>query len=560
MTRNPSRLTKRPYDVLIIGGGIYGVCIAWDAILRGLSVALVERGDFGHATSANSLRIIHGGLRYLQHGDIRRLRRSTYERTVFMRIAPHLVHPLPILIPTYRHLMRGRAIFSLALLANQLITFDKYAWGTLQQQLPRGGIISRAECLRRLPGVEDRGLTGGVVVYDCQMSSSERLVLAFVRSAARAGADLANYVEVTELLREGDRIGGVKAREVLTGDELVIRAKVVVNASGPWSDWILHLLNGPVPRRRLTLSKAFNLLISPQLIREYAVGVYSQRHFKARGIILNKGTRLLFITPWQNRSLIGTAHLPYAGEPDNFRVTEEEMQALLEEVNKAYPGAGLNLENICHAYAGLLPANAHGTDDVQLAKRYHLYDHTQQDGLDGLISVVGVKLTEARYVAEKAVDLAFSKLDRTPPPSSTASTPLDGGHIGKLETFVAQEVRRRSGELSAEVVQGLIAAYGSAYGEVLQYRDDDADVRQPITEMSSLSKAEILHAIREEMAVKLADVIFRRTSLGMAESPGYLDLEGCGAIMAQELGWSAAKVQSEVEETRAVLIRSLQSL
>src|ERR671930_1078023 len=186
MQRDLNRLATDAYDVLIIGGGIYGVCVAWDAALRGLSVALVERGDFGHATSSNSLRVIHGGLRYLQYGDLHRLRQSIQERTVFMRIAPHLVHPLPFFIPTYGHAMRGKEILALALRINDLIGFNRNRLEDPQKYLPPGRIISREECLRLFPGIEKKELTGGAIVYDCQLFSSERLILSFARSANKA--------------------------------------------------------------------------------------------------------------------------------------------------------------------------------------------------------------------------------------------------------------------------------------------------------------------------------------------------------------------------------------
>src|SRR5918995_3005687 len=217
MVRNVKNLSNQTYDVVVIGGGIYGVCIAWDARQRGLSVALVEKGDFGGATSSNSLRVIHGGLRYLQQGDIRRVRRSIYERSAFMRIAPHLVRPLPILIPTYGRSLRGKQIFSLALFLNKLIGFDLNG-----REFPSSRIVSKKECLRLYPGVNERGLTGGVIVYDCQMSNSERLVLSFAHSAQIAGAELANYVECTDILSEAGRVSGVKARDTLTGDEFTV--------------------------------------------------------------------------------------------------------------------------------------------------------------------------------------------------------------------------------------------------------------------------------------------------------------------------------------------------
>jgi len=289
MQRDLTELARKEFDLLVIGGGIYGAFVAWDAALRGLSVAMIEKGDFGHATSSNTLRVIHGGLRYLQYGNIRRMRRSIAERTAFMRIAPHLVHPLPFLIPTYGHWQEGKALLSLALSLNELIGFDRNGLADSQKHLPRGRVISREECRRLVPGVRDRGLSGGLIYYDCQMYDSERFILAVARSAAQAGASLANYVEATKFLKNGSRVRGIAAKDGLSGNIFEIRARSVVNTSGPWMDRVLRLLNGHTPSRKLVLSKAFNLLVRPQIVPDYAVGVRSQRNPKNGAALGNGG-------------------------------------------------------------------------------------------------------------------------------------------------------------------------------------------------------------------------------------------------------------------------------
>ena len=585
MQRDLNQLAADTYDVVIIGGGIYGVCAAWDAALRGLSVALVDKGDFGHATSSNSLRVIHGGLRYLQHGDLRRLRKSIQERTVFMRIAPHLVHPLPFFIPTYGHAMRGKEILTLALRINDLIGFDRNRLEDPQKHLPPGRIISREECLRLFPGFEKKGLTGGAIVYDCQMFSSERLILSFARSATMYGAQVANYVEVFGLLRNGERVAGVKARDLLNGSEMDIRARVVVNTSGPWLDRVFSLCNGHSQNRRLALSKAFNILVNRQLIPRYAVGIYTKNRFKDGDALLSKGSRLLFLTPWHNRSLIGTVHLPYDCDPDHCGVTEDEIQSFLDEINEAYPAADLELQDVCFTYGGLLPMDNHGTRGVQLVKRYRILDHKKEEGVEGLVSVMGVKLTEARHVAEKTIDLVFAKLGDTPPRSATAITPLYGGRIEQFSAFLAQEVQRKPEQVSEDAFQNLIHLYGSAYPEVLKYLDAEPasaptrsvpcrpdhafSLSHPTGEQSvesfsgikdssqagdsALSCAEVLHGIREEMAQKLTDVLFRRTSLGIVGNQGNDALKSTAAIMSKELGWDDMRTQREIGEVKTFL-------
>ena len=446
MKRNLSALTESVYDLLVVGGGIYGACVARDAALRGLSVALVEKADFGAATSANSLKIIHGGLRYLQHADFMRMRESVKEQRVLMRIAPHLVHPLPVLIPTYGHWLQGKEAFALALLANHWISFDRDRLGRSQSCLPRGRVISKGEVLQLAPGIRRQGLTGGAIFYDAQMSNSERLVFAFLRSAEQAGAQLANYTEVRGFLKEKDAVTGVDARDTLTGDRLQIRAKTVVNTCGPWVGRVLGSLRGHASQQsngRVLFVKAMNVLTRP-LFPQHAVGVAGKGRYHDTDAVLNKGNRFLFITPWRGHSLIGTAHVAYDGNPEDCKASDEEIQNFLQEVNQAYPAADLKREDIVFVHSGLLPSSGicHRTGDVQVAKHYQIHDH-RGEGVKGLLSVVGVKYTTARHVAEKVVDRVFESWGQRPPQSASSHTPLYGGRIEQFEPFLRAHIDDR---------------------------------------------------------------------------------------------------------------------
>ena len=262
MKRDIAALDKKEYDLIVIGGGIFGICAVWDAALRGLSVALLERGDFSHATSANSFKLVHGGIRYLQHADIARVRESSRERSVLLRIAPHLVHPLPIIMPTYGNGMRGKETLRIGLLLYDILTFDRNRGiRDPKRRIPPGRIISRQECLEVFPHLEHQGLTGAAVFYDAQMYNPTRLALAFLKSAVEAGVDAANYVQVTEFIRDRNRVIGVKAEDTLTGNDLEIRGKVVVNAAGPWAYRLLNRSLGVRPSSSPSFSRdAFNQL------------------------------------------------------------------------------------------------------------------------------------------------------------------------------------------------------------------------------------------------------------------------------------------------------------
>ena len=226
--------------MVIVGGGVFGGCAAWDAASRGLSIAVIERGDFGQATSANSFKMVHGGIRYLQHGDIVRLRQSSRERNALLRLAPHLVHPLPIVIPTYGRGMKSRAAMAAAMKIYDWAAFDRNRGiNDPQRMIPRGRSISRGEVLDMFPGLEPTGLTGAAVFRDAQMYNPPRLVLAFVQSAVAAGATAVNYVEATGFLKNGDRVSGIAARDTLTGESFDIRATETLNAAGPYAEHLL---------------------------------------------------------------------------------------------------------------------------------------------------------------------------------------------------------------------------------------------------------------------------------------------------------------------------------
>ena len=544
MKRELSSLEGSEFDLVVVGAGVYGALAAWDAALRGLSVALIDKCDFGSATSFNSLKTAHGGLRYLQHADFRRMRESVRERRTLMRIAPHLVHPLPFFLPTYNDGLRRRSVLAVAMFLNDLASFDRNRSADPEKSLPPGKIVSRSESKRLVPGVREEGLTGGALWYDAQISNSDRLTLAFILSAAQAGAQVANFVEANGFLREGDRIIGVRCRDVLGGAELAIRGRVVLNASGPWVDRTLESLGLKSRPQLFHASRAMNL-VTRSVLRDVAVGFSSRRN------------QVLFVIPWRDFSLIGTTHAVYDGAPDDLEAREEDIRDLLEEINGAYPPANLERDDVRLVHRGILPTTGGGGngDGVTLVKKYRIHDH-RAEGISGLISLVGVKYTTARDVAEKAVDRVFDQLGQPSPPASrTATTPVYGGGMGRLSEFVEQEVQRKPLGLNEKAVRHLVGTYGSAYPHVLRHAEASPDLALPIAEWSPVSSAEVLHAVREEQAVDLASVVLRRTELGSAGHPGRAALEKCAAIVAGELGWNEAKTAAEIESVEAIYRR-----
>lgn len=542
----------KTYDLVVIGGGIYGAWVAWDGALRGLKVALVEQNDFAGATSANSQKIIHGGLRYLQHADFARMRESIRERSTLLRVAPHLVHPLPCLVPTYGHLTHSRLAMTVALKLNDLISYDRNRGLDADRAIPNGRILSKEETLRRCPGLDEGRLTGGALFYDAQVHNSERLILSILHAAAEAGADLANYTGVTGLIREENAVRGVRVTDVISGENREIRAQMVVNCSGPWIHRLIGLdarLGTITPRR---LFKA-SILVTRPIVEEVAVGVTAEDGHSDDDALIDKGYRFFFITPWRGVSLVGTFYEPFDGDPATVEISEAEIEGALAVINAAYPQAELTRADVRYAYCGLLPRGDDGETaaNIQYAKHYKIFDHAQTDGVDGLISVLGVKYTTARDVAEKAVDLAIRKLGRQPIPSRTRTVPLYGGAIDHLADFVARTIEMAPFGLGAETLRHLVATYGDAYGEVIRLLDKNPRWATPVCAESATIEAEIVYGVRAEMAQTLADVILRRTELGAAGYPGDDCLRRCAALMAAILGWDDAHIAHEIEAVQA---------
>lgn len=556
MKRDISKLQTQQFDLLIIGGGIYGVHAARDAALRGLKVALIEKDDFGAATSSNSLKIIHGGLRYLQHADFRRMRESITERKILMYIAPHLVHPLPCIMPTYGHTLKGKEVMAVALLVNDLIGYDRNSLADAQKTLPRGRVVSKQKCLEIIPGIDEKNLTGGAIWYDCQVSNSERMLIATLHSATRQGAVVANHVEMQDFLLDAGRVAGVKAVDRLTGKSLQISARLVINNSGPWFKSVLKHLNGQLEKPQVQLSAAMNLVVRKKLFHEFAVGIWSKEEFKDEDAILSKGSRLFFITPWKNYSIIGTTHVHFDGEPDDFKISEADIQEFLDDVNQAYPPAKLSREDVSFFYGGLLPADHIDpqTGDVKLLKHYRIIDHKAENGLDGLVTVVGVKYTTARDVAQKTIDYAMGKLGLPFVPSVSAKTKIYGGDIDSFDGFLQEEKAKASALLNEESIEHLVRNYGSEYKNILKYVEQQPELAKPVTPEFPVLQAEVLHAVREEMAHTLKDVVRVRTELGAAEYPGDAALRKAAQLMAAELGWDEERISSEVASTKQIFI------
>jgi glycerol-3-phosphate dehydrogenase len=475
--RDWALLGAREHDVVVVGGGIYGAAAAWDAAQRGLAVALVERDDFGGGASWNSLKTIHGGMRYLQKARPDKLRESARERRVLLSIAPRIVEPLPFFVPTYGHGGKGRELLAAGLLLNELLTLDRNRGLPQERAIPAGRTIGTAEALRLVPGLARRGLTGAALWHDAQAVSSERLTLAFVHAAADAGAVVANHASAVGLLSAGGRVCGVAIEDGLCAASLEVRGRVVLNCAGPWCDDVLALSG--LRRPKAPLLRARNLVLRRAPEVPFAVGGRSS-------------SRFLFLVPWQGQTLVGTSYEPAEAPPS-------DPLEFLAEAAGVFSWAGLDRRDLALVHEGLVPGRG---DAAGISIHPRLHDHETEDGLPGLVSVQGVKYTTGRAVAERAVDLVVRRLGRDLPPGRTALTPLPKARLleGRLEE------RTRA-------------------------------------------------AVREEMALTLADAVLRQLDLGTGGCPPPADRDLVVRTMASELGWDEHRRAAEAAVLASVYPR-----
>ena len=538
MTRDLRGLADTRFDLLIIGAGIYGATIAWDATQRGLSVALIDRGDFGGGTSANSAKTVHGGVRALQTANVAQLRSFVRERRAMSRIAPHLVHPLPFVIPTYSGLTRNPLVMRTGFRIYDLLAHDRNDLPDRSKHLPPSRLISRDACLALNPAIAPDGVTGGIIWHDCQMHNTDRVVLSFVLSAVGAGAVAANYVEATGWLRDGERVTGVQVTDQVDAAAFDVRAAVVVNAAGPWGAALTDGLPAALSSGRPPgLSKAMNL-VTRSITGDHALGGMA-------------GSRFLFAAPWRDVSIVGTSHDPADHTTGSVRVRASDVSTFLAQINEAFPAAGLRLEDVRLVHRGLLPA----TDATgrRLLKESVVRDH-RADGVPGLLSVLGVRYTTARGTAQHATDTVFAILGRTAPRCVTTERPLVGGDIPDFERFLARATTDDSGGVEADTCRRLALSYGTGYHDVLQPMVDDTALARPLSDDCPVTRGEVVHAVRHEMAVTLSDAVLRRTETGSAGHPGRIALDTAARVMGAELGWTDDQREREVRATEGTYL------
>jgi glycerol-3-phosphate dehydrogenase len=511
----------------VIGGGITGTGVARDAAMRGLRVVLVDQNDLGSGTSSRSSRLVHGGLRYLETGDLRLVLVANRVRRVLLRIAPHLVWPLRFLFPLHK----GDRL-SLWRLNAGMWLYDLLA---LFRNVRMHRMLGKRAVLEAEPMLRERGLRGGATFYDAQCDDA-RLVLATARSAIHHGALVANYTAVLSLERTAGRVVGARIEDRLTGAEVTVRASVVVNATGPWADRV----------RTMEDAGAARMLQPTQGVH---IVVDRSRLDHRDGIIFLSPIdgRVLFILPWRDLSYIGTTDTDTTESPDHLRVTTEEMVYLLRSANARFPNARLGLEDIRGAWAGLRPLLV---DRVAATASGRTREHAIVQGSGGMITVVGGKLTTYRSMAKEVVDRAMGELrfrDGRPRgvEAGTDQEPLPGG-----ETDDFTEFRARGLELGVvpESVEHLIRHYGTEAAGIYNLGAADRRLLRRLIPPHPAIEAEVLHTVRRELAQTVEDVMVRRLHLYFEHADRGIGVATRVAeLMGRERGWDDERIAAEAE-------------
>ncbi len=512
------------YDLAVVGGGIHGAAVAWEAVSRGLSVVLLEGGDFASGASANSLKIIHGGLRYLQHLDFRRARESAAEQLRLGRLAPHLIRPLPCVMPTYREFAKSRLAVGLGLkLYRYLVN------GSERDAVVGGGdrLITVEELYRLVPARLGKAITGGALWHDAQVYNSERLVIEFIMSARSRGADTVNYARVEQAYADAGRVRRLRCRDALTDRSYEIACSSVVYATGAYG----RDLDGGLGTHFM---RAVNLIL-PVPWGRHALGVAVPAGRAAR----SAATRLLFFVPWRERTMVGTWYFP--DQPSlGDRITEQELSTCLADVRSVIDDGRFDGDSIDSIHVGRLPIRP-GSGPAELRERFEICGPQCSNGPRDAYWLIGTKYTTARQAAAQAVEEvmrdALGRSATDPPPDQR----LDAGSMHSFLSYLEATQSEFDDRLRPDVVYRLVRNYGKKTEVILRYAEQRPELFAPIPGAPATIKAELDYVVEHEMAYCLDDVLCRRTDLATLKRPHPDTVVYCREQMSNRYAWDRAE-------------------
>lgn len=526
----PADLAGRTYDLCVIGGGINGVAVARDAALRGLTVVLLERRDLSSGTSAWSSRIIHGGLKYLEHLEVGLVRECVRDRRELLADAPHLVDRFPMLIPGFRGDRRPWWLIRLGVIAHDVLKG--------RDPFPRGRSLGRDAVRRLAPGLDLERMRGATLYHDGQVTWAERLAVELALDAAAAGADVVPRAEVTGFLTDGDRVTGVHVRDLAPdGDGATheVRARGVVNAAGPWVDAVLaHGVGGP---RRIGGTKGSHVVVD-RFDGAPEVCTFFEAHADGRP---------MYLMPWAGRLLIGTTDLTFEGELDDLAASDEEIAYLLGETNRLYPGAGLTEADVLYSYAGVrpLPAMPDVTDNAKIPREHVIVDHAPSHR--GLVSALSGKWTTHRAMAEDVITAVGRSAGMDVGRPATHGRPLPGAVAGPARSTLEADLVARLG-VPAVAATRLVDVYGSRAVRLVDLVAADPALAEVLDPETGALAAEVVLAVREEWAHTTADVLMRRSMVGFNGEAGATAAPRVAAVLGVELGRDAAGVAADLAD------------
>lgn len=525
-TASPATEAGAVYDLVVVGAGINGLGIARDAALRGLRVALVEKEDIGSGTSSWSGRLIHGGLRYLEQGDIRLVRESLREREILFRLAPHIVKPVPLMMPFYRHNRRSHWTIRAAMIAYDVLSFDKSP--------SNHKVLSRAETLRRFPQMSDDGLDGAAIFYDGQVVWSERLCAEVALQAAAEGCHIFTHCRVDGFTQDGQRLTGVTYTDELTGARHRLQTTLAVNAAGPWVDKVLEGQTAG-GKRHIGGAKGSHLVVDPFPGAPTDVVYYESR----------TDGRLVLVIPWGEKILIGTTDKKFDENPDLARADEAEVEYLLSEVNSLIPSANLTEADILYTYSGVRPLPYIPDQSEWKVPRSHvIHDHAPE--CRGLLSIIGGKLTTYRSLAEETVDEVFQRLGRKAPRCTTHKILFPGARVSDPGTYAGSLADTIS--VSRETVDRLVSIYGSRAGDILALGAETPSLLEVFDDETGAIGAELVFTFENEFCRTLTDALIRRVMVGLNGTCGRDAVERAADILAKRLGWDDARRRRETQD------------